>query len=568
MDPVYRWLASRSISGYFGLQVAKPTLNNLPFDIFLAIVGFLLPQDIIALRKTCKDLKSLTTARPIWTAAVREMCKRNSVFLTTYDLEGMSLEVLEHTATAPLRCLNLLRSHSGPRADFTGNSERRLSPLARQALSLRIPGERPFSSFWEDHFNFFSLVPGGRFLLATSTRHFHIWDLGQNAYCGVRPLPLYVKALDELLKEPEEPFSVGCNIMIYEAKERGRIIFVLYHARVVGIFEVDFASRPSNRQLDVRLLYEDADSALVVWNYRLNKFARLDTQRSEEVFLTGTSVILPNRAHIRLNKLGEFYDITTPHGRRMRFTDLPKQCAPLPISTIPAEDDYTDAWIVQKPWFYKTPASSEFSLFGDRNLHHFELAPVVWVDPAHVEVFPSHYPLYRAKIPRTVEGEDLGDTGLVVASCEGHMFVLFHDSIDEISCMSYRATMDGTAALPAMAPLTLDLMQQVRDFDFCPASGRLCVLLHDQVQGPDELLVLDFLVPDRGLAECMSFQRLEGSADDSPGGSSGVSLQRIVCAHTPPTTFGTTHQRTKQQRTTQIPIHRPYTVQEQNLVAS
>ena len=51
MDPVYRWLASRSIAGYFGPQVAKPALNNLPFDIFLAIVGFLLPQDIIALRK-------------------------------------------------------------------------------------------------------------------------------------------------------------------------------------------------------------------------------------------------------------------------------------------------------------------------------------------------------------------------------------------------------------------------------------------------------------------------------------------------------------------------------------
>ena len=77
-------------------------------------------------------------------------------------------------------------------------------------------------------------------------------------------------------------------------------------ARVVGVFEVNFASRPSNRQLDVRLLcrlhcdfvarprsmsdthvvlsaIESADSALVVWNYRLNKFARLDTQRSEEV---------------------------------------------------------------------------------------------------------------------------------------------------------------------------------------------------------------------------------------------------------------------------------------------
>ena len=156
------------------------------------------------------------------------MCKRNSVFLTTYDLEGMSLEVLEHTATAPLRCLSLLRSHSGPRADFTGNSERRLSPLARQALSLRIPGERPFSSYWEDHFNYFSLVPGGRFLLATSKRHFHIWDLGQNAYCGVRPLPLYVKTLDELLKEPEDPSLSGCSIMIYEAKAPGKIVFVLY----------------------------------------------------------------------------------------------------------------------------------------------------------------------------------------------------------------------------------------------------------------------------------------------------------------------------------------------------
>ena len=159
---------------------------------------------------------SLTKARPIWTAAVREMCKRNSVFLTTYDLEGMSLDMLEHTATAPLRCLNLLRSHSGPRADFTGNSERRLSPLARQALSLRIPGERPFSSFWEDHFNFFSLVPGGRFLLATSTRHFHVWDLGQNAFCGVRPLPLYVKTSGKLSSTRNSIVITVCTATLHQ----------------------------------------------------------------------------------------------------------------------------------------------------------------------------------------------------------------------------------------------------------------------------------------------------------------------------------------------------------------
>ncbi|KAI5885406.1 uncharacterized protein SCHCODRAFT_02520808 [Schizophyllum commune H4-8] len=502
MDPVYRWLASRSISGYFGLQVAKPALNNLPFDIFLIIVSYLLPQDIIALRKTCKDLQSLTNARPIWTAAVREMCKRNGVFLATYDLEGMSLDMLEHAATAPLRCLNLLRSRSGPRADFTGNSERRLSPLARQALALRLPGERPLSSYGEDHFNFFSLVPGGRFLLATSKRHFHIWDLGQNAYCGVRPLPLYVKTLDELLKEPEEPSSMGCNIMIYEAKEPGRIIFALYHAHVVGVFEVDFTARSMSDTYVVLSAIEGVDSTPVVWDYRLNKFARLDTQRSGEAFLSGTSVILPDRTRIRLTKLTEFHEITTAHGRRIRFTDLPKQCAPLPITMTPAEDDYTEAWLVQKPWYYKFPASSEFTLLGFRDLHHFDMAPVIWVDPSHVGVLPSQYPLYRARIPRTVEDENFSAAGPVVASCEGHMFVVFHDSIDEVSCMTYRATMDGTAALPAMAPLTLDLMPQVRDFDFCPASGRLCLLLHDQVHGPDELAVLDFLVPDRGLAEC------------------------------------------------------------------
>ncbi|KAL1674521.1 hypothetical protein EV122DRAFT_281941 [Schizophyllum commune] len=527
MDPVYRWLASRSISGYFGLQVAKPALNNLPFDIFLVIVSYLLPQDIIALRKTCKNLESSTKTRPIWTAAVREMCKRNSVFLGTYDLESMPLEMLEHTATAPLRCLNLLRSHSGPRADFTGNSERRLSPLARQALTLRIPGERPFSSYWEDHFNHFSLVPGGRFLLATSKRHFHIWDLGQNAYCGVRPLPLYVKTLDELLKEPEDPSSSGCNIMIYEAKAPGRIIFVLYHTHAVGVFEVDFTARPRNRRLNVRSLsrlrceflarprsmsdthvvlsaVDVADSTLVVWDYRSNKFAKLDTQRSQEVFLAGTSVILPDRTRIRLTKLTDFYEIKTLHGGRIRFTDLPKQCAPLPITMSPAEDDYTEVWFVQKPWFYRSPASCEFTLLGFRDLHHFDMAPVIWTDPSHVGALPSQYPLYRARIPRTVEGEDFSAACPVVASCEGHIFVVFDDSVNEASCMSYRATTDETAALPAMTPLTSDLMQQVRNYDFCPASGRVCLLLHDQVQGPDELVVMDFLVPDRGLAECIN----------------------------------------------------------------
>ncbi|KAL1665584.1 hypothetical protein GGF50DRAFT_52419, partial [Schizophyllum commune] len=183
-----------------------------------------------AIRQTCKALASTSKARAIWTTAVRRMCTRNGIFRATHDLDAMSLLELEHAATAPSRFIRLMRKYDLV-ADTT---DERLSPMAKQLLHLRLPGKPGAVPAHSDSFQDIHLVPGGRFLFTLSQDYFHIWDLGRNAYSGLKPLPLYVKAIEDILDIQSDRVRLPATLLLYHAEAADRIIFSIYCRHAFG----------------------------------------------------------------------------------------------------------------------------------------------------------------------------------------------------------------------------------------------------------------------------------------------------------------------------------------------
>lgn len=523
MSIVPREVASRFDLGHSaveGTQPRTPSLDHLSLDVLIVIAGFLLPDDIVSLRKTCQALANGTKTRAIWTTAVRQMCTRNMVFLASYDLDAMPLEMLEHTATAPARTMRLLRRHSA----IDSSQLPQLSPMTKQLLSLRLPG---VSLPDDDHIQAIRLVPGGRFLLALSTLHFHIWDLGQNAYSALKPLPLYLKTFSEMLECSEDLELGDCKLMICEAEQHGKIIFAISGCRTICVYEAelpppvhqlpsvrrvarmecDFSSiveALSERYLLLRTL--TTTRSIVLWDYQQHTLAKPALRGIDRAFLFKTSVLLTIENHVFVCSIPALIAVPVLSGQLVRYEDLPETVdAPPTTAVTPTLEDEV-CWSIRKPWYYRPGAPTEFALFTEHDIFHLDTASII--APGAPNSVPDHLPYTRARLPLT-QDDDLLDCDLTSYISDGYSLIL-HESggAGDLTCVSYRVATQDTSttttvemALPARTVLDAS-SPEVREWDFCPASGRLCILYPDPTLGDDltrDLHVYDYLVPDRGL---------------------------------------------------------------------
>ncbi|TRM70485.1 hypothetical protein BD626DRAFT_29524 [Schizophyllum amplum] len=468
------------------------TLEHLSLDVLTVIAAFLLPVDIIALRKTCKTL-------------------------ATYDLNNMSLTMLEHTATAPSRFLHLLRKHD----TAGGGPHGTLYPMARQSLTLRLPMRPGMVPVKGDHFKDMLLVPGGRFLLATSQKHFHIWDLGENAYRGIKPLPIYVDDLRKMLGVSTEALRNNSpNMTIYGAEQHGKIILAMDckgngpgTVREVHVFEATLDPKGTDPVAVHRLgklecafavyltslsdpyiiIYApyNQNATLVVWNYRRHTLANLSEDQHFQAFIVGSSLIVPHWLGSALT----VHRLPSPNAFRptprhpVTDADFHGQSGNLPMTTYVPNDG---TWTLHKPWFYRSDALPEFASISETHIGHIAMTEIL--APNTRGTLPEHLPELTVRLPHNIQDADLLQSHREGARCEDHTAVLFGNS----TCMAYRAATDASVAAPVVVALAHG--KECVQNDFCPASGRLCLLLQPLDQNsPSEILVWDFLVPDRAI---------------------------------------------------------------------
>ncbi|KAJ7152178.1 hypothetical protein C8R43DRAFT_479210 [Mycena crocata] len=135
--------------------------SDVPTDVLIAIMGFLDPQDILALRPVSKSLFHATCERSVWIDTLRRVCIQHDVYGPSFPLTEMSLAQLEHAATAGRRFRSRLRHDFSQQWVVWPHSVRFLQ-----------------SSFVGDDFENLRLLSGGRFLLTTRGCVLQMWDLG------------------------------------------------------------------------------------------------------------------------------------------------------------------------------------------------------------------------------------------------------------------------------------------------------------------------------------------------------------------------------------------------------
>ncbi|KAF8167199.1 hypothetical protein B0H34DRAFT_669698 [Crassisporium funariophilum] len=144
---------------------SRVCFTTLPFDIHLAMLRFVIPTDIIALRKTCKAMVQATSQRNVWLDAFNRLCSDNSVLWTSFPISEMSLLELESAAMGPARFTAAIR-----KAHIN-----RLAVLPSHLIHAPLRSPEFVSVSCKNIF----LIPGGRYLVTLYLGYLEIWDLGK-----------------------------------------------------------------------------------------------------------------------------------------------------------------------------------------------------------------------------------------------------------------------------------------------------------------------------------------------------------------------------------------------------
>lgn len=391
----------------------------------------------------------------------------------------------------------------------------------------------------DDHLNnnitWICFEPGGRFLLALSSSHFHVWDLGRHAYDAFHASPVCSEHLSRLLdSSPDEFCNVDIDLCpISPAQPCDRIIFVIsatftadttrrLHAmelqfphneaglpirlRRLATIRVAFfieVTAMSNTCISLNAFDEAGMSGILVWDYRNDTIATWRVPTRDHIFSLFSSgslaVFYYGPGHeMAIYRLPPF--APAPEGpitfANIPFPELRARTAPsIPTTHLP-QTVAVNLWIDRCPWLCDTAQKPIFDMFTDDRLYRLTM-PRMEPDTSG-ENTSGTCPVILSSIPfekgfdwamgHAPSHSDYGDNAYWLYTTQPRM----------LTCTMYRVT-EG-----APGPIHVDLLPcraNVALHDICPASGRICLTVNANQASNEgcEVHVWDFLVPDRAL---------------------------------------------------------------------
>ncbi|KAJ7778196.1 hypothetical protein B0H16DRAFT_880412 [Mycena metata] len=164
-------------------------LKELPVDNIFQILSFSDPKDIVAFSETCQAFLQITSTRTVWLNALRRVCEINSLFKPSFPFDDMSLLDLQRAAifgAAPRFTRRLYKQEADNGAMF---------PFHRRVFNPRVTKSSKVASEDSGTLKTLHLIPGGRFLIASTSTLVHLFDLGYDATKLIRPHALASVAL-------------------------------------------------------------------------------------------------------------------------------------------------------------------------------------------------------------------------------------------------------------------------------------------------------------------------------------------------------------------------------------
>ncbi|TRM56494.1 hypothetical protein BD626DRAFT_519368 [Schizophyllum amplum] len=513
-------------------------LLNLPSELLVKIIGNLHPDDIKAIGKACRLIHAITALKEVWLSATRRICSEHNIFEPSFELPAMNIRQLDRIASAPRRFRSLLAA---------GVPYRHLRPVTTRDTELLEPrGDPPVSP--NDGFRTVCLVPGGRFVVAQSTEHLHIWDLGSWIHAAPKKIPsrrrqLYWARLTDLLGDlpqdmlrrtiwlndchpAEDPtsliFTVRHQFYSDVEGEYERTLFVLrakfteaagsgddgastwtVDVRVVSRLQIppDRLKCPGPddivvRKVDDSIAVVAAKSEILIWKYNDASIAHLPSYtpgkqsgfaRILAVYVTSDYVVCAHERVILTYRVPEFRPVDSAESWSQHVI------APCRVVQL---DKGNAAWMSPRPWHLAQPKR-----VISRTLDHF--SENEGIDRYHIVQNAVH------SEPPEVRFVERGYVSAKLDFENDGMFKEVCSSLGEYNWVPRLDPVDGDGAVCTYRPYANVLVMiaygggrgvgsatyalrhsDLRAWSMCPASGRLC---YSRSVDPYTLTCRDFL---------------------------------------------------------------------------
>ncbi|KAF7354241.1 F-box domain-containing protein [Mycena venus] len=468
--------------------------SDLPTDILIAIMSFMAPHDIIALRKVSRLLADTTRERSVWIDALRRFCADNDVYAPSFSLEEMSTHELEHAATGCRRFTSRLRTNFLRR-----NS---VSPL-----SIRY-------SAHEEEFDRLRLIPGGRFVVTVSRCTLWLWDLGSSPKTsGVKLVTSCVISgvtMIHGLRIRASKYTSDALVFVSTTGSEGsfclHVFSVLPHAQTphFNLFSPVLSlpvenERPIILGLTNQHIALCADTSTVLWDFIHDCWI---SWREPLADSENSCYICNNNIVLVLNEAAQIYVASLP------------ALHPRSASTSPPEIESLNILQVHKLTRFDQSEQLVSCIDGmTRRFHGRETSTAE--EPMHIDVLSkdgtnnliSHFAVLPAAGSDTAlcELSALAQSPLEVSYLGSYCqhlqwiyphFVLSFD-IEGTTALVSLIDLDGTSSASVLTGTLVapGLLEGEICVDFCSFSGRGCARVPTSDNGGFKLMVMDYVLP-------------------------------------------------------------------------
>ncbi|KAF5335381.1 hypothetical protein D9611_011681 [Ephemerocybe angulata] len=138
---------------------------SFPLELHTLVFSHLEPEDLLNLGSTCKTFREIVSQRGVWESALRMVCARDGLFTPSYPFDEMDLCDLKRAALHSFQWnQRMLSIDPGEQGCLTPHRE---IPLPRD------PRVNPQTQFLDA-----DILPGGRYVVGSSSDFITLWDLG------------------------------------------------------------------------------------------------------------------------------------------------------------------------------------------------------------------------------------------------------------------------------------------------------------------------------------------------------------------------------------------------------
>ncbi|KAF5386884.1 hypothetical protein D9615_001554 [Tricholomella constricta] len=471
-------------------------LCKLSLDIQICIQTFIEPLDVMSLRKTCKYLCDVTYQRSVWLHVARRVCVSRGLFLPSFPLEIMSRRALEHVAlsSSSYRFCRMLIEMDADKPLIPGS----IHILDSRCASFTNPPRQSRELY---------LIPGGRYLITRSDTAINLWDLGIDIAGRMRPLPVAALQSSAVEVYNPRPTDDGLGILLFVATVNdagmtcGISVYSIYPSTPnpvfllltsLGGFNVTMGVWSSN---DTRLAFlHSGRRILTIWDFKHNSILSWDNHNAEvfDILIFEDHVILFESRRFSLYKVPPL----RPRKSEGGLGDVLAQGHSLMDFAYPSTDYCARLAVHWNPW---TPLLNNYLFFGvvvddaiggGGSINYYIMKPLD--DPD----LPKMIPLLLACL--ATDYRLRLSTSSTLHLCGQYLSQSWFDPMYgvQIKLSTIPTKTVASGGTGGDFDRTIKLWAPghngdvVRDCSICPATGRLCLMTHDQ-----EIRVIDFLTP-------------------------------------------------------------------------